>query len=148
MDEIGKLLPALFTRQIRCGEPRLLEILLPLWPRVVGKLMAQHSRPALFASGVLTLEADCAAWGTQLRHLTQEVRVGINTYLGQPMVKKLRIRTVNHLGLFSPSRHSRRTAPPAPRLREETMDTAGIADLEIAAALANSYAKYFNRPRS
>ena len=111
MDEIGKLLPVLFRKQIRRAEPHLLDILLPLWPRIAGKTMAQHSQPALFASGVLTLHTDCATWGTQLRHMTEEIRAEINGFLGQPIVKKLRIKTVTQPGLFSPPRRLARNRP-------------------------------------
>ena len=148
MDEIGKLLPALFRKQIRRAEPHLLEILCPLWPRIVGKIMAQHSQPVSFASGVLTLTTDSASWGTQLRHMTEEIRAEINGFLGQSIVKKLRIKTVTQPDLFPPSRISRGIAPPAPPLAEKAMVTDSIADPDIALTLANSYAKYFNRLRS
>jgi hypothetical protein len=147
VDEIGKLLPTLFRKQIRRAEPHLLEILLPLWPRIAGKTMAQHSQPTFFASGVLTLTTDCPTWGTQLRHMTEEIRAEINGFLGQPIVKKLRIKTVSQPGLFSPPRPLREFVPSAPLLVEQAMDTDRIADPEIATALASSYAKYFNRPR-
>ena len=147
MDEIGKILPSLFRKQICRGEPHLLEILLPLWPRIAGKTMAQHSQPALFASGVLTLATDCATWGTQLRQMTEEIRTEINHFLGQPIVKKLRIKTVTQPDLFFRPRVSRGTALPAPPLMDQAMDTNSIADPEIASALATSYAKYFRRSR-
>jgi hypothetical protein len=147
VDEIGKILPSLFRKQICRAEPHLLEILLPLWPRIAGKTMAQHSQPALFASGVLTLATDCATWGTQLRHMTEDIRAEINGFLGQPIVKKLRIKTVTQSDLFSPPRLSRGTASPAPPPVKQAMDTDSIADPEIASTLASSYAKYFNRPR-
>jgi len=147
VDEIGKIIPSLFRKQIRRAEPHLLEILLPLWPRIAGKSMAQHSHPALFASGVLTLATDCATWSTQLRHMTEEIRAEINGFLGQPVVRKLRIKTVTQPGLFSPPRPSRGTAPFAPPLVQQVMNTTSIADPEIASTLATSYTKYFNRPR-
>jgi hypothetical protein len=147
VDEIGKLLPALFKKQVRREEPHLLEILIPLWPRIAGKTMAQHSQPAAFASGVLTLAADCATWGTQLRHMTGEIRAEINGFLGQPIVRKLRIKTVTQSRLFSPPRPSSEAAPPAPPVAVQVMDTTSIADPALATALASSYAKYFNRPR-
>lgn len=147
MDEIGKILPSLFRKQIRREEPHLLEILLPLWPRIAGRTMAQHSQPALFASGVLTLATDGATWGTQLRQMTEEIRAEINGFLGQPIVRKLRIKTVTQSDLFSPPRPSRGTALPALPRMGPAMDTTSIADPEIASALASSYAKYFNRPR-
>jgi hypothetical protein len=148
VDEIGKMLPAVFRKQIRRAEPHLLEILLPLWPRIAGKTMAQHSQPTFFASGVLTLATDSATWSAQLKHFTGEIRAEINGFLGQPIVKKLRINTVTQPGLFSPPRVSRGTALPAPPPANQAMDTDSIADPEIASALASSYAKYFNRPRN
>jgi hypothetical protein len=147
VDEVGKILPALFRKQIRRDEPHLLEILLPLWPRIAGKSIAEHSQPALFASGVLTLAADSATWSTQLRHLSEEIRVVINGFLGQPMVKKLRIRTVTQPNLFSTRRPSHGAHQSTPPLAPQPMETGAIADPAIASALANSFAKYFNRPR-
>ncbi len=122
MDQIGKLLPALFKKQIGRAEPHLLEILVPLWPRIVGKTMAQHSRPALFAFGVLTLNADCATWGTQLRHMTEEIRAGVNGFLGQAIVKKLRIKTVTQPDLF------RRPGAPMSRARHPVRASSGKGD--------------------
>jgi hypothetical protein len=147
VDEIGIILPSLFRKQIRRAEPHLLEILLPLWPRIAGRTMAQHSQPSFFASGVLTLATDCATWGTQLRQMTEEIRAEINGFLGQAIVKKLRIKTVTQPRPFSPPRLSPETALPPPALVERAMDTTAIADPEIVSVLATSYAKYFNRPR-
>jgi hypothetical protein len=147
VDEIGKILPVLFKKQIRRAEPHLLEILVPLWPRIVGMAIAQHSRPAQFDLGVLTLHADCPTWGTQLRHMTDEIRAEVNRFLGQAIVKKLRIKTVTQPNLFSASRRADIATPPS-LPADVAMVTDSIADPEIAATLASSYAKYFNRPRS
>jgi hypothetical protein len=147
VDEIGTILPSLFRSEIRRAEPHLLDILLPLWPRIAGKTMAQHSQPAFFASGVLTLTTDCATWGTQLRHMTEEIRAEINGFLGQPIVKKLRVKTVTQPALLFRPRVPHGSAPPLPSPVSQAMDTDSIADPEVAMALASSYAKYFNRPR-
>jgi len=128
-------------------ESHLLDILVPLWPRIAGRTMAEHSQPAFFASGVLTLNADCAAWGTQLRHMADEIRAKINRFLGQPIVKKLRVKTVTQPDLFAPPRLSHATGLPAPPPVKPQIDMGSIADPDIAALLAGSYAKYFNRPR-
>jgi hypothetical protein len=146
VDEIGRILPGLFKKQIRRTEPHLVEILLPLWPRIAGKTLAQHSRPELFASGLLTVATDCPTWGAQLRHMTEELRAGINGFLGQPVVRKLRIRT-QPPSLFS-ANAARQSAAPLPNFREHLADTAAIADRDIAAAFAASYAKYFSRHRA
>jgi hypothetical protein len=147
VDAIGKFLPVLFKKQIRRAEPHLLEILVPLWPRIVGKTMAQHSRPAQFDLGLLTLHADCPTWGMQLRHMTDEIRSEVNRFLGQAIVKNLRIKTVTQPDLFSQSRRADRATPPSLPV-DVAMVTDSIADPEVAAALASSYAKYFNRRRS
>lgn len=146
MDEVGKILPALFKKQMRRDEPHLLEILAPLWPRVAGKAIAQHSQPAFFASGVLTLTTDCATWGAQLRHMTEEIRAGINSYLGQPVVKKLRVKRVGQPGQLSLARRPGGTASPRKMPLTAALDTTAIADPEVESALASSYAKYFTRP--
>lgn len=147
MDEIGNILPSLFRRQIRREEPYLLELLLPLWPRIAGKSMAQHSQPVFYAAGALTLAADCPTWSAQLRHMDEEIRAQVNGFLGQPVVKKLRIKTITQPGMFSSLRLSRGSVPPTPPWVEQAIKTTSIADPAIALALASSYAKYFNRPR-
>jgi hypothetical protein len=150
VDEIGRILPGLFRKQIRRTEPHLVEILLPLWPRIAGKTLAHHSRPALFASGLLTVATDCPTWSGQLRHMTEELRAGINGFLGQPIVRKLRIKT-EPASLFSgllSTKAARQCAALSPNFREQVTDTAAIADREIAAAFAASYAKYFSRHRT
>lgn len=146
MDEIGRILPGLFRKQIRRSEPHVVEILLPLWPRIAGKPLAQHSRPAFFASGLLTVSTDCATWGGQLKQLTEELRAGINGFLGQPIVRKLRIKT-EPPGVFS-APTMRKDSGPSYDFRVQVADTAAIADPEIARAFAASYAKYFSRHRA
>lgn len=146
MDEIGKILSASLRKQIRIAEPFLLEVLLPLWPLIAGKCIAQHSTPRLFAAGVLTLESDSATWSAQLRHLSPQICVAVNSFVGKSAVKKLRIKTVVQPNLFSPSPLTN-TAPPAPTLTEQTLDTTAIANPATAAAIARSYSKYFSRSR-
>jgi hypothetical protein len=79
--------------------------------------------------------------------MAEEIRAKINGFLGQPIVKKVRIRTITQPGLFSPPRDAQGTARPAPPVAEKGMNTDCIADPEVALALASSYAKYFSRPR-
>lgn len=145
MDEVAKILPSLFRKQMRRDEPYLLEILLPFWPRIAGKAIAQHCQPAYFSGGVLTLNADCATWGTQLRQMAEEFRARINGYLGQPVVKKLRIKTVAAASLFALPAVAGKTISRLSPLAGKAVDTSSIADPEVAATLANSYAKYFTR---
>lgn len=147
MDEIGKILPSLFRQQIRREQPHLLEILVPLWPRIAGRSIAEHSQPSGFVAGVLTLNADCTTWCNQLKFMAEEIRTKINGFLGQPIVKKLRINPVTQHGLFHPPQPSRKTVLTDGPLAERAMDTTSIPDPAVALALANSYTKYFNRTR-
>lgn len=146
MYEIGKLLPSAFKKQVRRTDPHWLGILLPLWPCIAGKTMAQRCQPGLLRSGVLTLETDSTTWATQLRQMREEIRAEINAFLGQPVVGKLRIIVVPQLDLFS-QRKSSRLPPRRPAPADVAADTAAIPDPEIARIVAASYAKYFARER-
>jgi predicted nucleic acid-binding Zn ribbon protein len=92
MEEISKILPLIFKAQVRRSNPRVVEILAPLWPLVAGKPMARHSRPADFEDGMLTLECDCRSWSTEMRRMSDDILAQINRYLGVPAVRKLKIR--------------------------------------------------------
>ena len=148
MDEIGKLLPTLLKREIRRPEPRLLEILVPLWPRIAGRAMAQHARPADFNFGTLTLHTDCPTWAMQLRQMSVEICAKVNGLLGQPLVKKLRVKVVASLEAMHKSTKDRAARLPEVFAAETNLNQHCITDPEIASALAASYAKYFHRSRS
>lgn len=94
MEEISKILPLIFKGQARRTNPRVVDILAPLWPLVAGKPMARHSRPAFFEEGTLTLECDCAAWSTEMRGMADDILAQINRYLGVPAVRKLKVHYV------------------------------------------------------
>jgi predicted nucleic acid-binding Zn ribbon protein len=95
MEEISKILPLIFKKQVRCSEPRVVDILAPLWPQVAGKPIAQHSKPVAFEQGTLTLESDCSTWCVQLRSMAGQIKAEINGYLGVSVVRKLQVRYVS-----------------------------------------------------
>lgn len=92
MEEISKILPHIFRSQVRRSNPRMVEILAPLWPQVAGKPMARHSRPVAFEEGTLMLECDCTAWSAEMSRMAEEIRVQVNQYLGTAAVRKLKVR--------------------------------------------------------
>ncbi len=94
MDEVGKILPTVFRPQVQHGDPPVVEILAPLWPRVAGKAMARQCRPATFVQGTLTIVTECESWSLQLQQMAEEIRAEINSFLGGPVVKRLLIRQV------------------------------------------------------
>lgn len=107
MEELSKILPLIFKSQVRRSDPKVVEILGPLWPQVAGKPMARHSKPVSFEEGTLTLESDCCTWSAQLRAMEEEIKKEINGYLGVSIIRKLQVRFVDR-PIFS--------TPPAPKL--------------------------------
>lgn len=95
MEEISKILPTIFKGQVRRNNPRVVEILSPLWPQVAGRPMARHSRPVAFEDGLLTLESDCTAWSAEMRRMADDILAQINRYLGAPAVRRLKVRYVS-----------------------------------------------------
>lgn len=95
MEEISRILPLIFRSQAQRNNPRIVEILAPLWPRVAGKPMARHSRPVAFEEGTLTLESDCTAWSAEMRRMAEDIRAQVNQYLGVPTVRKVKVRYVS-----------------------------------------------------
>ena len=145
MEEIGKILPAVFKTQVRRADPPLVELLTPLWPRVVGKAIARCSHPLGFSEGVLTLAVSCPSWTTQLRELREEIRAKINTFLGGPIVKKLNVRHVPDLAPLevSAGRHDKLADPGT--VKPGRPDGAENLDAETSEILERSFAKYFAR---
>lgn len=92
MEELGSIIPKAFHKHVLRGKQHVLEILTPLWPRVVGKFISQSSRPVAFDNGMLTLAVSSPVWATQLQAMADPIRAQINSSLGSPVVKKLRIR--------------------------------------------------------
>ena len=99
MEKIGKILPSILKGQVRRPQPPLIEILAPLWPCVAGKAMAEHCRPVAFNEGTLTLATECPTWRSQLQQMAEEIRAEVNSYLGRPIVKKLRVMKAGQPGL-------------------------------------------------
>ena len=104
MEKVGKILPAIFKRNLQSTDARVVEILVPFWPFVAGKAMAQQCQPVAFREGTLTLATECPSWSAQLHQMAEEIRAEINSFLGQPVVKRLRVQRVPR---FGPTRSSR-----------------------------------------
>ena len=147
VEEIGKILPAVFMRQVRRNEPMLIEILAPLWPRVVGKGIAQQSRPTAFEAGTLTLVTSCPSWAAQLRQMSEEVRAQINNCLGSAVVKKLRVRLVMKDEMAEASAPQETSTPEGDAAHLLLPEGAARLEPEITRVLDRSFAKYFARQK-
>lgn len=145
MEEIGKILPVVFKRHIRRADPRLVQILAPLWPRVAGKAIARQSQPVAFVTGTLTLATPCQSWATQLRQMAEEIRAEINSFLGGPVVKKLRVQLVPKLDGSEATVPQEDASSPLEVSKLHAADGWAKLDPETARILERSLAKYFAR---
>ncbi len=148
MDEVGKILPTVFKTHVYRGDPTVVEILAPLWPRVVGKAMARQSRPAAFSRGTLTLATESESWCLQLERMGEEIRAEINAFLGSSVVKRLRIRQVIALDSAKAAAISADLARPEKGSRERSDRAASpksglarLADHAFQKRLAHSFRK-------
>jgi predicted nucleic acid-binding Zn ribbon protein len=61
------------------------------WPGIVGKELAEHTRPERFEEGELVVAADSAAWATQLRLLAGTLVRRLNEELGDGTVRRVKV---------------------------------------------------------
>lgn len=156
MQDIGELLPAIFKSQLRRGGSYLVEILSPFWARLAGKPIAQHCCPVAFEAGTLTLATNCPAWATELGRLAEEIRAKINSFLGEHVVKRLRIRYEPNLGPLLTGNLKSDTPSLEIGARQDdpfrfsnigfrTSDRDARLDPEMARVVERSFTKYFSR---
>ena len=147
MEEVGKILPSLFRRQVRRENAALADLLAPFWARVVGKAIAQHSRPTAFMNGTLTLTTSCSSWAVPLRQMAEEIRAEINSFLGSCVVKRIRVKYVPVDALEETAVAAR--VPPVETVAAEPSwpEGTGALDPETSKIVERSFAKYFMRPR-
>jgi hypothetical protein len=153
MEDVGTILPQAFKRHLSCPAPKIVEVLCPLWWRIVGKLIAQHSRPARFSDGTLILSASNPPWAAQLSQMAEEIRAQVNTFLAVSVVRKIRVRCQP----ISKAAGSA-AAPPAKAIvpkrtgsssdeikRLLWADGNATLDADLAAVVEQSFVKYFSR---
>jgi predicted nucleic acid-binding Zn ribbon protein len=90
LEDVGRILrDALGTPRFRKGLA--LGRLARAWEEVVGPRLAQESAPASLDEGGLVVAVSSAAWGAQVRFLTQEIRRRANEVLGAEEVRVVRV---------------------------------------------------------
>jgi predicted nucleic acid-binding Zn ribbon protein len=153
MEDLGSILPKALKRHLCCPTPRVLEVLGPLWTRIVGKLIAQHSTPARFAGGTLVISAYSPPWAAQLSQMAEQIRAEINDFLAAPVVRKIRVRYQPVSKPIAPvdARPAKLpmmkglTLPPDAVRRLLWADGRPTLDAELAAVVERSFIKYFSR---
>jgi len=139
MEEVGKLLPSIFKRQMGRKDPRLIEILGPLWLRVAGSGIAENSTPIAFLSGTLTLETSCLSWAAQLRQMREEIRAEINNFLGCSVVKRIEVRV---------AMNSERMKPELSRIKFPITDTRRIDGADVIPRIDAKTARVLGRSKA
>ncbi len=74
------------------------------WPAIVGKRLAEHTRPSDLAGGVLHIAVSGKEWRVELEEVAEEFRTRVNQAWGGTVVREIR---------FSDDRKGR------PRIRHE-----------------------------
>jgi predicted nucleic acid-binding Zn ribbon protein len=77
-----------------------------LWEEIAGPQVARHVQPVRLHGGVLVLQADSAAWATQIRYLATKIVERANRVLGAPLVTQVTVRA------SGPEPSRRRSRPP------------------------------------
>ena len=159
MEQVGKILPFILGKRLPREGSRLVEFLTALWPQAVGQGIAQHSRPVTFVSGTLTLATACPSWAAELGQMSEELRAEINTYLGKPVVRKLRVRYAPSLSLErnwkletgkstskfeTENTGNRKLETGNWKLEKPALQLTGL-DPEIARCVKEAFRKYFSR---
>lgn len=156
MEEIGSILPKAIQKHVPRGKQPVAAMLAPLWARVVGKFIANFSRPVTFEDGVLTVAASSPAWVTQLQGMADPIRAQVNDSLGAPVVKKLRFRLESRNGGHRKEDDPVARSPKASRpdaLLASRPDPAAFPWTErgvhlapgVAEVVEKSFIKYFSR---
>ncbi|HEX5481658.1 MAG TPA: DUF721 domain-containing protein, partial [Terriglobia bacterium] len=143
MEEIGNILPSIFKKKILGRSAPFLEALRPLWPRAVGKLIAQNTHPVAFTGGLLSVDARSPSWAVQLQQMSETVRAQINSFVGGPVVRKLRVRYQANWSDAAPPLAIPPDLPPSRPRSSPPLEHAGLSS-ELAQIVERSFVKYFS----
>ena len=106
MHRAGEILRGALRRLRRPEQP--LDWLVAVWPLVVGKRLAECTRPLACAAGVLEIGVAGAAWREQLAEMTDSLRAQINRWWGGELVRQVKLVPVPASPAGGPA-----TLPPA-----------------------------------
>jgi hypothetical protein len=147
MEEIGKILLSVLKPQLNRLEPPVIEVLAPLWTLVVGKALARQCRPVAFSTGTLTLATDDAEWAEPLQQMAGEIRAHVNTFLGKPVVKHLRILRVGKLDRSERAQRRPENLPVTKPNRKDWPGKVSGAAADMERVIGRPYTKCFGRKR-
>lgn len=78
-------------KHLNAPNPSTVQGVFSRWPELVGDVIAEHTRPARIIDGELVIEADSAAWLSELRWMSDEILNQIRTKLGTDEVTSVSV---------------------------------------------------------
>jgi hypothetical protein len=88
MERAGQSLWSALRRVARPEKP--LDILVAVWPLMVGRRLADHTRPIAWSKGRVDVAVDQPEWQSQLESMGKDVRKQVNQWWGSELVREVR----------------------------------------------------------
>ncbi|MBI1750744.1 MAG: DUF721 domain-containing protein [Acidobacteria bacterium] len=165
MERAGQSLWSALRRVARPEKP--LDLLVAVWPLMLGRRLASHTRPVAWVKGRVDVAVDEPEWQDQLESMGKDVRAQVNRWWGSELVREVRFvpekakRTASgRAGQGSAAARGKRlrlaaepdasTRTPAENklgavLRELEPALKGIADAELRDLIARVAAQYLGK---
>jgi predicted nucleic acid-binding Zn ribbon protein len=102
LQSIGEILFSAFKRR---GMAAKLEenAVLKLWPKAVGKKIAEQTQPDGFKNGTLFVKTTSSIWVQQLHFMKDEIRQKINELDGKDTIKEIRFSVGHEISKTRPT---------------------------------------------
>jgi hypothetical protein len=88
MERAGKGLWSALRQVARPDKP--LDLLVAVWPLMVGRRLADHTRPIAWSKGRVAVAVDQPEWQGQLESMGKDVREQVNKWWGSELVREVR----------------------------------------------------------
>ncbi len=88
MESAGKSLWSALQRVARPDKP--LDLLVAVWPLMVGRRLADHTRPVAWSKGRVDVAVDQPEWQSQLESMGKDVQKQVNKWWGSELVREVR----------------------------------------------------------
>lgn len=88
MERAGQSLWSALHRVARPEKP--LDLLVAVWPLMVGRRLADHTRPVAWSKGRVDVAVDQPEWQSQLESMGKDVRTQVNKWWGSELVREVR----------------------------------------------------------
>jgi hypothetical protein len=118
MEHASKVLWNALRKVARPERP--LDLLVAMWPVLVGQRLAAHTQPVNWHKGRVDIEVTDPDWHRQIAGLGDEIRKQINRWWGTELVREVRL--IQPKSQKSARRALEKTAPKKPVMSSETAE--------------------------